>query len=498
MTTSNTSTDGNNGKAKFHLMEFHFGQEDTNGASPGKLPKVSIDVLRLTNDLGFDFYPKGQRRSEAWNSDKRRLFINALMLGEINLGQIIVHYDSKTGRYFAIDGSHRLSTLQRDFRKGKLLWKGKKWPGALEAPPGIPELSPEEQQRYYNNARFTAVVYTDLKQGEVSHVFSESNDGVPVNEAELYNSTAGTLSDLIRIFTRKYPKDSISPDFCGDIMTWHPLFVNMGEKWQKRHEHEMMAVMFFHEAFSYIVHEKNFYKKGSENNKPNRQRLYFRYDQVNEKALIGHWEKLCESEEGEEIARKVILRAVESMTIMDRCMEVGRDRNNTGLLGNKAKPGKMFWNLFCFIRGLDIDYKNFKITDYETFVDNYIKLDYNLTIRDPENLSRKTVYEQKAGGWTSNDMIERNGVMKREFLAMGDLNDWGVRGGQRARFTLKQRQFQYAAQGGRCAITGKKVPFDKMEAHHTHCPAHLNGPSNVENLEMVSIAAHRRVHAITS
>ena len=466
---------------KFELKEFCFGPYSGTESSDG-LPLVNITELTgAGSTLRFDLYPKGQRRSDAWTAEKRQSFVNAIMQGTMNLGQVIVRYDSVKDRYEMIDGSHRLSTISMDFFSGKILWKGRRWPNTVHHQ-NCPEFSDEEQMQFFKNARFTAVVYTDISESEVAHIFQEANAGEAVNEAEFYNSTAGALSDLVRVWTRVYAKNSFVPEEFRSIVSFHPLFEGLGDKWRTRHGHELILIMFLHEALQQEGFGKSFYDEGTANQKASRRKMYFRYGNDGENSLIGYWDKLVKGNPKK--ARKVLLRAKESMDMMHEFMEITRDRNQKTALGGNEKPGKLFWNLFYFIRGLEKDYKNFKIIDPELFLDQYAVLDHNLQVRDGDKTG-KTLYEQKSGCWQPGDLRSRNKEMLREFVRLGGMPAWGARGGISRRFTEKDKRTQYALQGGRCAITGKKTPYDKMEAHHTHTPFHLNGDNNIENMQKV-------------
>jgi len=459
-----------------------------------------LAIMILLGLMKFDLYPKGQRRSEAWSSVKRKKFIKAIMKGEMNLGTIIVRYDSKTDKYSMIDGSHRLSVIIREFFAGKILWEGKRWPGSHNNPKAE-QLTDKEKAKFLRNAWFTAVVYTDISDAQAALVFQEANDGQSVNEPEFLNSTSGPLSDLVRIFTQECPKDSIAPSYCEDIMEYHKLYSGLKAmasssnkgKWILRNGHGHMTNVFFLEAFNYVARGKDIYEEDSGNDKPSRQRLYFRHSQKLDKQIFGRWDELVKNDPKK--ARKVLIRTQESMTIMNNFMEVVRDWNSPKLLGAGEAPGAKFWNLFCFVRGLELEFKHFKIKDYEEFLAKYSDLDMALCNRG-KTLTVLTPYEQRAGHWQPEDMRVRNGLMIEKFRAMGDLNHWGVTAGDPS-FTPKQRQTQYAIQKGICPIKNKKFPLDKMEAHHSRVPHFMNGKTTTENMMMISTIAHREIHAMT-
>lgn len=478
--------------AKWKLMQAHLRENPRNA-------KV-LAIMILLGLMKFDLYPKGQRRSEAWSSVKRKKFIKAIMKGEMNLGTIIIRYDSKTGNYSMIDGSHRLFVIIKEFFKGKILWEGKKWPGSHNNPKAK-TLTDKEKAKFLRNACFTAVVYKDISDPQAALIFQEANDGQSVNEPEFLNSTSGLLSDLVRIFTQECPKDSPVPSYCEDIMEYHKLFSGLKAmasnsnkgKWILRNSYGHMTNVFFLEAFNYVAMKNNIYKEDSGNDKPSRQRLYFRQSQKTDEQIDGHWDELVKADPKK--ARKVLVRTQESMTIMNKFMEVVRDGNNPKLLGAGEAPGAKFWNLFCFVRGLELEFKHFKIKDYEEFLSKYIELDEELCKRG-ETLTVQTLYQQRAGHWQPEDMRVRNGLMIEKFRAMGDLNHWGVTAGDPS-FTPKQRQTQYAIQKGICPIKKKKFPLDKMEAHHSDVPRFMNGETTTENMVMISTIAHREIHAMT-
>jgi hypothetical protein len=310
------------------------------------------------------------------------------------------------------------------------------------------------------------------------------------------------LSDLVRIFTQERPKDSIAPSYCEDIMEHHKLFSGLKAmasssnkgKWILRNGHGYMVNIFFLEAFNYVARGKDIYAEDSGNDKPARQRLYFRHSQKLDKQILGHWDELVEKDPTK--ARKVLIRTQESMTIMNNFMEVVRDWNNPKLLGSDQWPGAKFWNLFCFVRGLELEFNHFEIKEYEEFLSNYIELDKDLCYRG-KNINVQTLYEQRAGHWQPTDMKVRNGLMIDKFRLMGDLNHWGATAVAPS-FTPKQRQTQYAIQKGICPIKNKKFPLDKMEAHHSRVPRFMNGNPVTDNMMMISTIAHREIHAMTS
>lgn len=54
----------------------------------------------------------------------------------------------------------------------------------------------------------------------------------------------------------------------------------------------------------------------------------------------------------------------------------------------------------------------------------------------------------------------------------------------------------YAAQYGRCAVTGKELSLDEIHCHHK-LPAHMGGSDKYANLAIVHKNVHRLIHAIT-
>jgi hypothetical protein len=469
--------------AKWSLVHFYVGEEGM------KIVLKSYSLDKLLGGERFDLYPKGQRKSESWSGKKKKRFIKAVMKGEMNLGQIIVRYDTKTKKFSMIDGSHRLSTILLQFRKNKIKWNGKYWK----------DLEVEKQEQFERNASFVACVYTDITDAEAAEIFAAANDGEDVNEPELYNSTGGPLSDIVRIQTRPWKdrKDSYAPEYCEDILGQHELFKQLDEKWILRHAHELMAVIFIHEAYFHVVRGKTFYESGTANEKSSRQRLYWREDQRNDVKIDGYWDELVK--DNPETAKKVLVRAQESMDIMYRFLDVCQPSMTE--LGQGTKPGKKFWNLFYFVRGLDLEIKKFKIKDYEAFLHMFIILDNKLCDRDdpkinPNGKNSQTPYEQEAGEWQPDDIKKRNELMLRQFYKQGSYNDWGVRA-EESKATPKQRRLLYAKQGGRSALSGKKYPLDKMEAHHSLVPGYMNGSNKLDNLCLISINEHRQIHAQT-
>ena len=131
----------------------------------------------------------------------------------------------------------------------------------------------------------------------------------------------------------------------------------------------------------------------------------------------------------------------------------------------------------------------------------FIILDNKLCDRDdpkinPNGKNSQTPYEQEAGEWQPDDIKKRNELMLRQFYKQGSYNDWGVRA-EESKATPKQRRLLYAKQGGRSALSGKKYPLDKMEAHHSLVPGYMNGSNKLDNLCLISINEHRQIHAQT-
>lgn len=52
----------------------------------------------------------------------------------------------------------------------------------------------------------------------------------------------------------------------------------------------------------------------------------------------------------------------------------------------------------------------------------------------------------------------------------------------------------YAAQKGRCAVTGRELALDEIHCHHKR-PVHAGGTDNYFNLVIVHVQVHRLIHA---
>ena len=72
------------------------------------------------------------------------------------------------------------------------------------------------------------------------------------------------------------------------------------------------------------------------------------------------------------------------------------------------------------------------------------------------------------------------------FVLTGDEKHLNVRA-----FPPDMKRAAYEKQGGRCAITGDSFPIEEMEADHIK-PWVLGGPTNLDNCQIVSGAAHQK------
>jgi 5-methylcytosine-specific restriction endonuclease McrA len=498
---------------KYNFIKF----SSASNADKRKAGSFTIkNAATMLIDKTLDLYPKIQRRSESWSLAKRERFIDSIMLGKMNLGPIILRYDSKTKKYSMLDGSHRMSTIWRDFLEDKIMWHGKYWS----------EFSASEQRKFYKNAVFLATVYKDITDGEAAQIFREANAGVHVVEAESYNATSGELGDIMRSWTRpltpKLESEANLPEYVLQYMGQQNLFnanAGLGKAWILRHEHEMIALMFLHEAYYYVVKGFNVQTSGSGNSQRSREQLYWRYD-LNKKALeqgrreweevAGKWQVL--SEKYPTKALQVLKRATDNMEVMHRLLQAG-DPKNLGATKSAKKPGKLFWNLFHFWLGLQIEYPNIRIKDYKKFVSNYVRLDNYLSCDENGNKitsrSHSTPYSKLAGGWTPTDIKDRNGHlfngwperehstgMRKGWTMLGNFDAWGIYGTTPPKVTNKQRRLMYIDQDGKCAITNVRCALEDMHAHHLN-PVRNNGARNISNLILISAAAHREMHAAT-
>ena len=131
---------------KYNFFKF----DSASNAEKKKAGPFNIkNAMKMLIDKMLDLYPKQQRRSESWTMAKRERFIVSIMNGIMNLGPIIIRYDSKTKKYAMLDGSHRMSTIWLEFFKDKIMYRGKYWS----------EFTPTEIRKFYKNAVFLAIVY---------------------------------------------------------------------------------------------------------------------------------------------------------------------------------------------------------------------------------------------------------------------------------------------------------------------------------------------------
>ena len=463
---------------KYQVVLMHYGDEDISSPLPTK------SIAELLGMGKFDLYPKTQRRSEAWSDSKRVKFIEAIMDGALHLGTIIIRYYSKRDYYSMIDGSHRMSTIWLLFFDDKIKCRGKLWS----------DFKDFERKQFLKNAQFHTVVYTDITDGQSALIFQEANDGRSLNEAELYNSLAGELSDIVRIMTRSEDdrQDSKVPSYY-EKLDQHPLFIHLGHKWRNRHEHEMVALQFILEAYFNKARKVklNIYDKGTANEKSARQRMYFRWVKNKKTGQFeiddGYWDEVVNNNPN--LAKQILNRASTNMKTMYNLMSAAPKATS---LGKSDKPGKLFWNLFYFWLGLQLDFPNVKIKDYDKFVGQYIKLD---TILAPHSGKKKkgkpTEYERLSGQWQPGDHQNRNAEMMKQFRKQGNFDTWGIYGATPRNITPKEKEVQYINQDGICPIEKRRFPLNQMEAHHSVTSYYNNGSNALDNIMLISTIAHR-------
>lgn len=100
------------------------------------------------------------------------------------------------------------------------------------------------------------------------------------------------------------------------------------------------------------------------------------------------------------------------------------------------------------------------------------------------------------------DRVREMLVVQSSFSKPAGLYEWVIRGENNDEanlmnprsFSEETRKKQYALQGGICPISGEKVEYCDMEAHHI-IPWRNCGTNDIENLALLSPESHKRLHA---
>jgi hypothetical protein len=446
----------------------------------GWIEQLKINPLLLHATGKLDLYPKIQRRSETWNRKTKRSVLSCLRKGR-SIGVITLRYDSETGLYTMVDGSHRMSTIL-DFIKGKIKFQGKYYH----------DLSPEKREKFLK-CMLHVHIYRDISDEEASELFQQLNSGSSLNEPEKFNSYGNAISDLVRVIANNNHKTDIPPwaeKLLGEKK--HKLFTLLGTKWRIRHGHEKIAYTVLYNIFTLYSGKKNIYDKGASNTEEARQKMYQKYGNFGDPS-IGQWKEMADDDLGFELQIKIVKEWIRVLDTMHDLVAAAPLKVKS--FGTGTTPGGVFWNLYHFVLGLEIDYASKRsipvIKDPKLFVAGYLKAHRKENIKKSDGTY--SVYKSINGKWMPTQHEDRNKIIMKSMKKVGH-QKWGIsiRDSKRA-FSMSDIELRYLNFGGKSEMSGKKMDLKDMDAHHIVAWAD-GGRSDYDNLQLLGREEHRDEH----
>ena len=161
-------------------------------------------ITELSSHWG-EIHPKPQfQRGDAWNDQRRSFLIDSILSG-LDIPKVYLWCNVNMDglfKYEIADGQQRLISIQR-FLENALVLRGMSSDYRHLNGKRFDQLTDTEKNRINDFEIELTVVYADLK--EIQELFRRLQLGIPLNSAEIRNSMASALGNVIRLMAMTHP-----------------------------------------------------------------------------------------------------------------------------------------------------------------------------------------------------------------------------------------------------------------------------------------------------
>ena len=420
----------------------------------------------------------------------------------------------ENGRYFVQDGNHRRTHIERFLNNED----GYSLEDRLGNTLTWADMDDDQRNQFWDR-EIAVTYYWNCNEHESTQVFLGSNNGVPLNDHQIFNAYSGEVTNVIRMITGHGQGKFDVPELYGDDrlsdrLEPHPMFDEfnlwMGSgsrnKLEKLYDPAIKLLwIFFQRSFmGRHLHDKcNFSVKGKS---AGAMRLVD--DGFNS---VGLWEEYT-GVPGSDIEQREV--AVDLLSRLYAFMDQANLIMRSAEGGRAAFKATTQWEgLFMFMLGLEQKFNTSidKITKgeacREAFANTFIDIHNRLLAEgkmDEKQGRHSTVaarYKGLQGQKVGHEWEKKFDILWDEFENEANQGDgWvktcGIRGtkSQRTRsFSKKVRREVLKAQGGKCLICNDKLTLDDAHAHHV---VHFEdgGPTTADNCHMLHRKCHQESH----